>query len=999
MGAGASSLNQLFSKAAHFGMPSLAITDTNGLHGAILAQKAGDVHGVKTVIGTVIDHPSKVGWPSARYAVLLAQNEKGYREICRLVTRRQFDPDNFSLPGMVAAVSEQVIVISSDPETLKACRLFGSLQNRFAELTDHTERGNYKQVITTFRLAKRLGFPTVATNNVHFADETGYATHKLLTAIRTNRTVGTLPPGALASRHAWLKPADLMEYLFREIPEATANTIEISQRCNFRFELGVNRFPVYNSLPVISAKAMLGELARGGLTHRYQFATTAATARLEYELDIIDRLGFNEYFLIVRDIVNEAKRLQIPTVGRGSAANSLVCFCLGITEICPLKYNLYFERFLNPERRDKPDIDLDFPWNRREEILRFIYNRYGEAQVAIIGAHVTYRGKGAIREVGKAFGMGEKELSYLAKRLPSYCELTKIDATVKEVPEFRGLPLEKEPYYSIIHFAKTIEGFPRCLSTHCSGIVVTPEPIESFSPLEKSGRGLAITQLDMYGIDDLGLVKIDILGQRALAVVSDVRAEIEKGYGIHVNWDEVKPVDDEATKQRMRDGATMGCFYIESPAMRGLLQKLLIDDFETLVAASSIIRPGVSNSGMMKAYINRHVKKEKPHYFHPVLKKILEETYGVMVYQEDVMKVLHAIAGMSLGEADALRRLMSKRKGCDSMRYHKNRFIDGAKKTGLATDIAEEAWRQIESFGSYAFCKAHSASFAVVSWQTAYLKSHYPAEFMAAVIANHGGFYTTSSYIEEARRMGIVILPPDVNRSDKECTAEKANGSKQANAIRTGLIHIKGLSQKSIATIQENRPYLSLGDFLSRGQVAIAEAKSLAVVGAFDSFGYPRPALLSATLERGTGRCNEPRLIDTEPQLPVANPYPFKELLKYEHELLGFTIWAHPLAIYRDQLPKGLTTANNLSQYVGKRITLVGWLVHSQRTNTVRGRTMKFLTMEDETAIYEATLFPRAYQQCGHHLSEDNHGPFIITGSVQNVDGHLLITGEELTIA
>ncbi len=404
--------------------------------------------------------------------------------------------------------------------------------------------------------------------------------------------------------------------------------------------------------------------------------------------------------------------------------------------------------------------------------------------------------------------------------------------------------LKKSRFEVSSAIAKQIEGFPRCLSTHCSGIVVTPEPVQNFTPLELSGRNLAITQMDMYGAKDLGLVKIDILGQRALAVVSDVIREVKERYDDAIDWEKIDPVNDQATQSRMRDGRTMGCFYVESPAMRGLLKKLLVDDFETLVAASSIIRPGVSDSGMMKAYIDRHFGREEPVYLHPAMEKVLGDTYGVMVYQEDVIKVANAVGGMSLAEADALRRLMSWRKGYDAMRRHKQRFMDGAKENGVALDVAEEIWRQIESFGGYAFCKAHSASFAVVSWQTAYLKEHYPAEFMAAVIANHGGFYGTSAYIEEARRMGLTILPPDVNRSGEECSAETVNGARRANAIRIGLGHVKSLTQKSIELIIENRPYRSLGDFLNRSGVGQSETRTLAIVGALDTFGYPRPALL-----------------------------------------------------------------------------------------------------------------------------------------------------------
>jgi DNA-directed DNA polymerase III PolC len=387
----------------------------------------------------------------------------------------------------------------------------------------------------------------------------------------------------------------------------------------------------------------------------------------------------------------------------------------------------------------------------------------------MISTHNRFRGRSIVREVGKALGIPIGEIEKFTRKMPGFTKLDELKDARRTVPECKNLPLEDEPYRSIIEIGRHIEGFPRHLSIHCGGIVISPCPITDLVPLQRSSNGLVITQFDMYPIEDMGLVKIDLLGQRALAVVVDVIDVVKRNYGIKIDWREIDPTQDAATKNIMRTGATMGCFYVESPGMRSLLRKLKVDDFETLTAASSIIRPGVSESGMMKAYIERSLGREEASYLCPEMESVLGETFGVMIYQEDVLKVANAVAGMGLGEADALRRCMSKKRNWEDIGKYKKRFIDGATGRGVDETVSEEIWRQIESFGGYAFCKAHSASFAVISYQTAYLKAHYPAEFMAAVIANNGGFYSASAYVEEARRMGVSILPPDVNKSGKEC--------------------------------------------------------------------------------------------------------------------------------------------------------------------------------------------------------------------------------------
>jgi len=536
--------------------------------------------------------------------------------------------------------------------------------------------------------------------------------------------------------------------------------------------------------------------------------------------------------------------------------------------------------------------------------------------------------------------------------------------------------------------------------------VISPCPITDLVPLQRAAKGINITQLDMYPVEDMGLVKIDLLGQRGLAVIADTMEDVEKHYGEKIDWSVIDPVKDPATREVMREGETIGCFYIESPGMRSLLKKLKVEDFETLVAASSVIRPGVADSGMMRAFIDRSLGREEPVYLSPEMERLLKRTYGVLVYQEDVIKVANAVAGMSLAEADSLRKCMSKKRDWERMEKYRDRFISGAVARGMGRKTAQEVWRQVEAFGGYAFCKAHSASFAVLSWQSAYLKAHYPAEFMAAVIRNRGGFYYTNEYIEEARRLGVKILLPDVNEGEVETVSTAIGGAARHNAIRVGLSHIKRLSHRGMNSIVSERGegYTSLEDFLAHAHVYPFEAEILAIVGALDCFGGTRPELLwkvktwsrsrhAKRREEGLTIAGMEREIEklTAPSLPN---YTLEEKLRHEREHFGFTVSAHPIELYRKAIPSGVIKAADLPLWIGKTIKIAGWLVHSKRTATVHHEYMKFLTLEDETGIFEATLFPRVYAEHGHILHD--RGPYIITGEVEEDHGYIIVTAKNL---
>ena len=711
---------------------------------------------------------------------------------------------------------------------------------------------------------------------------------------------------------------------------------------------------------------------------RYNPITTAVLKRLTYELDIIIDMGYADYFLIVWDIVQWTKRRGIPTIGRGSAAGSLVSYLLDITPVDPIKHNLVFERFLNPDRKEPPDIDLDLCWKRRDDVLEYVYKRYGRDRVAMICTYNTYHMRGAIRDVARSMGLSEREINKIGENDSRYRE--------------------------IFDIAKLLIHQPRHMGIHAGGIVIAPDKITKYVPLQRSTKGPVVTQFDMHGVEKMGLVKIDLLGQRSLTVVAEMAEMLKKNYRTRFNPHTLPELDEKA-KLLIRTGLTMGIFQIESPGMRGLLKKLKVDSFEKITAASSVIRPGPADSGMLRHFIRRHHGQEKVETPHHSMGKILSETYGVMLYQEDVIKMAKAIAGWSLTESDKLRRSMSGKRVDEPFMEHRNRFIQDAVKNGVNVDAAIEVWRQMEAFSGYAFCKAHSAAYSVISVQGAWLKAHFPAEFLAAVMSNYGGFYHTSCYLEEARRMGIQILSPDVNLSEPNFTAQDRQGC----WIRIGLLQVKGLTQVTIRKMvekREERPFESLEDFCVRVKPSYREVETLVRVGAFDSSGYTRPQHLwrLKLIYEKIKHAEEVMFSGSVYKMPTPVPlvdYPLEKKLRDELELMELTVGEHPLLIYRKALQAyskkvgRFVHARDMDRYIGKTVRMVGWMITSRRVKTKRGEMMRFLSCEDLTGTFESVLFPVVYRKYAHLIR--SRGPYIITGRVENDFGHTPVTVEKLT--
>jgi DNA-directed DNA polymerase III PolC len=1059
----------LAARAARLGCRALALTDTNGLYGAVPFVKAARQEGITPLLGVMLDG----GREDGPRALVLGRGKAGYAALCRLVTKRHLEwvrncgpltpalspqaerggqpSPTAALENLVAGLAkeqERIIVLASSSSLLRSLseRLpCGGLYGELVYTGDDVSGRRCREILETCRQLKR---PAAATNAVRFADSHSFEVHRVLRAIGGKSTIWKT--SRLAHPSCSLKSPEQMRDLFSRHPEALANTLRIASECAAELDLGSWKFPSLRLKKGETPFSALWKRSFEGLKSRYRPLTQEVVARLRSELEVIEDKGFSPYFLVVDDIVRQARKWGMRTVGRGSAACSLVSHCLGVTHVDPIALRLHFERFLNPGRSSPPDIDLDFSWKDRDRILEYVYETYGEERVAMICTHVTFAARSAVRETGKAFGLSDSELGKFTKRIPHY-GVHSLTRLAEEVPECRGLPVNQEPYRTILALGEKLAGLPRHLSIHAGGIVVSPGPITDLVPLERASKGLVVTQYDMGPVEDLGLIKIDLLSQRALGVLADAAAAVERTTGKPPPVDDRQAVlGDDATRRLIREGRTMGCFYIESPAMRSLLRKLGTDTFEDLTAASSVIRPGVAESGMMQEYISRHLEARSPSprpsppeggegerggpspsprvrgegrgegswYLHPLLEEVLEETHGVMIYQEDVLRVAHVLAGMSLGEADSLRRSMSgKMRSAEAMALVRDRFLAGCDGKDVPAAVAREVWRQIESFAGYAFCKAHSASYALLSFQVSWLKAHYPAEFMAAVISNGGGFYSAAAYVSEARRLGLKILLPDVNRSESDCAGS-------ARELRLGLDAIGGLNSASIGSLLESRrregSFTSLSDLMTRTSLERNELETLIRCGGCDGFELTRPEMLwrlacrparpphysPSPRPRGEGRGEGPGDLDLFPNagglddlVPRLPEYPLEERCRIEEEVFGFPVSRHPLELLPPHLFRGVTSARDMAGMAGRRIRMLGRAIACKRVPVrKRGQRewMKFLSLEDLTGTFEAILFPKCYRRYAEHTL--TAGPYLLNGRVEEDHGVCSLNVDRLEV-
>jgi error-prone DNA polymerase len=741
-----------------------------------------------------------------------------------------------------------------------------------------------------------------------------------------------------------------------------------------------------------------------GCRWRYGEITPIVRDRIEHEMRIIREKNFAPYFLVVADITKKAQR----SCGRGSAAASIVSYALGITHVDPIRHHLFFERFLNPGRVDPPDIDVDFAWDEREQVIDYVFAQHGNQRAAMVANHNTYGARSAVREVAKVFGLTDAEIGRVTERIGFGWRLKKTWKELKWHPKMRGVDF-KEPWDDILAAAVQLEDHLNHLSVHCGGLVVVPDEIRRYCPVEISSNGAQVLQWEKDSVEEAGLVKIDILGNRSLAVIRDALELVEKNYGHRIDYATWDPIQDPQTVEVFYKGDTFGVFYFESPATRQVLTKVAsgltletyreLDHFHLNVVVTSIIRPASNQS--IRIWVSRlHGRPwDTPH---PLLRPVLEETLGVMVFQEQLSQAAIHMAGFDAAEADTLRKVVSKKLREKKLKDFHARFVRGASERGVTMDVIEEVWEMMMGFDGYSFCKPHSASYTLVAYKSAYLRAHYPAEFMASVISNGGGYYSTYGYISEARRMGLRVLPPDINLSAIKYTGKERD-------IRVGLMQLKELSHEAKEAIvfdrSRNVPFRSLDDFLCRvGQhVHLQDVRVLIKAGCFDTIaqGVDRPGLVWKALQFFDAPSQTPSLFDSS-LLPSPQgrdkgrgtnahaPYPRHIMLKHESETLGFTLSVHPLDLYQDIL-KDLNhiQAEDLHQHVGRYITIMGWLVTGKTVRTKAGDPMKFISFEDTTGIYETVFFPKVYNRYCHMLNASR--PYMIKGKVEKDFGSVNI--------
>ncbi|RLC14489.1 MAG: DNA polymerase III subunit alpha, partial [Deltaproteobacteria bacterium] len=955
--------------AARMGYERLALTDIDNLYGLWTFLSACRHEGLQPIVGAELTDPH-----SERRVVCLVENAAGYGNLCRILTQRHLNAD-FNIKEVVMAHARGLCFLVTNPGLMKAWHDAG------VWVAAHMPRRPLLGSHPLCCMADHLKVPLVATPSSFFLSSEDVPIHRLLRAIDKNTTLSRLKSRDVAPNDAWLASPETYATRFAICPEAIRATWKIAARLTFTGPSFGTVMPPWQDHKGRSTTACLRDAVYKGAMERYgRELAEPVVERIENELRIVDDMGFPAYFLIVRDIVKHSPR----TCGRGSGAASIIAYCLGITNVCPLKHNLYFERFLNPGRSDPPDLDVDFAWDERDAVLDRVLAKYS-GRVAMVSNHVFFQPRMALREVAKVFGLPDREIDALTKRLPFHFRTEKTDAMLetklRKLPELKNMDYP-DPWPRIIRLAHRITGIPRYLSVHPGGVVITPDPIDTYAPLEMAPKGVPILQWEKDGTETAGLVKIDLLGNRSLGVIRDAVQSVHRNGGAldESRWE---PEDDFATQEAIAHGHTMGCFYIESPAMRLLQKKSGVGDFEHLVIHSSIIRPAANK--FIQEYIRRlHGGSWDP--IHPLLGDVLDETFGIMVYQEDVSRAAVSIAGFSHAEADGLRKILSKKDREHKLRDYHDRFFTGAASRGVPRKKISAAWEMIMSFGGYSFCKPHSASYARVSFQAAYLRVKFPAEFMAAVISNQGGFYSTFAYVSEARRMGLAILPPDIHCSDIVWKGSDLS-------VRVGLFSIKGLSKKRRELIVSERRktvFQSFQDMLQRVRPDDSETRALINCGALDVFckAGNRAGLMweLAQWQKDRSVASRSRSLfnDTEGYLPPPHLPDTDELesLRREFMVLGFLCDRHPMTLYRKELGRlGPVQAVQLSHFIGKRIRFAGWLVTGKRVQTKHGDTMEFLTFEDETGIVETTFFPKAYERFCHMV--DRNRPYVLEGTVE----------------
>ena len=1001
----------LVNTAAQYNMPALALTDHLCLSGAVEFYLACQKAGIKPLLGFEID----LQMPSSSYAidngsvqngrlVLLATNLEGWTSLSRLSSALLTDTGPKTLHicpvELLARHTENLLCLTGGVkglphqllkrgQTRDAASLLARLKelfpNRLYVELQKAAPEDERLIIKLEEMAREHLLPVVATHSIAYLQPGEAALQRTLTAIRLNTRINEIPVDAAALPGAhFISPEDLTVQ-FKSHPEALANISEIVEHCNLDFPLLKPHFPRVPLPPGTTALELLRQKAFAGAVRRYGKVTPEITARLKHELKIIGERGYETIFLIVEDVMDYARRSGVPTSSRGSAASSLVAHCLGITTPDPLYHNLYFERFLNPARSTPPDIDTDIDSQGRDAVIRHVFDTYGENHVAMVGTINRFQPRSALGEAAKAHGLSPADVKKLTRLLPHhYYHLLARRSDPDQDPFDKLVQQYPNPMYrTIFRQAQSLIGIPRHLSVHAGGLVVSPGPMTDLVPVQRSGtKEIIITQFDLNSVEQMGLVKIDLLGIRGLSVLGEVARAIhswrQKDFAYALDVLEAIPEEDPETAEIVESARTIGCFQIESPGMRGTLRSIRAHSVEDIIRALALYRPGPLKGGLHDAYIRRHLGQEPVAHIHPTLKPVLDETYGVILYQEQVLRIANEIAGLSLPEAELLRRAMSHFDPGEKMKTLRQHFMEGAeKKNRIPPEISEQIWEMMAAFAGYGFPKAHAASYGLIAWRAAWCKAHFPAEFMAAVLANWGGYYSQRVYLNEARRMGLTVKPPHINHSTHEFRVVYPKGEA---VLYMGLDQVRDLTRRTQQRAIHLRPFHSLEEFLSEVNPRQKELENLIQVGALDGLGTI-PGLLRK-FEHTRRYPGQLSLFETSPEYNQQPDWSLSERVEAQERILGIGVDAHPLERFAGRLAaEDVITSLDALLRIGERVRVAGIRQTGRHNRTSKGQMMAFLTLEDLEGVLNVIVFPKIYQLFRAELA--GSAPLLIEGVME----------------
>ncbi len=1045
---GAIRLDKLMDQCHEFGMDTVTITDHGAMYGALEFYNKARKAGLKPIIGCEFymtpgsRHKKDPQQKGLRHLVLLAMNERGYKNLMHLASIAQLEGFYYK-PRLDMEVIEQfnegLIALTAclqgvvpfhikngDPETaLEEAKKF---QNIFGDrlYLELQENGIPEQSLVNdglVKISEKTGIPLVATNDCHYLTKEHNHAHEVLLCVQTGRTIDDPGRFHFDSDQLYFKSPLEMKESFAWCPEAIANTVKIAERCNLELKFDDHYFPAFPVPEGESLDSLFEKAARNGLEERLKLIRKREIFsaeqekiyhdRLEMEIDVIEKMGFPGYFLVVADFIKWAKENRIPVgPGRGSGAGSLVAYSMLITDLDPLPYGLIFERFLNIERESMPDFDIDFCQERRGEVIEYVQNKYGgDEHVAQIITYGSMKARGVIRDVGRALAIPFAEVDKIAKLVPDELKIT-IDKALEKEPRLKEAAKQDKDIAKLIEISKVLEGMPRHTSTHAAGVVVSPGPMYEYLPMARGSKEEVLTQYDMVHTEQTGLIKFDFLGLKTLTVIEKAVTLIESAIDRRLNISEI-PLDDTKTYDLLCKGDALGVFQLESSGMRKLLTDMQPEMFSDLIALVALYRPGPLESGMVSDFVNTKHGRMVAKYPLPQLKPILEETYGVIVYQEQVMKIANVLASYSLGDADMLRRAMGKKKP-EVMAAEKEKFMAGCQKNKIPTDKAVYIFDLMAKFAGYGFNKSHSAAYALIAYQTAYLKAHYPAQFMAGLLScDMNNTDKVVLYINECRDHGIDVLPPDINESDRDFTVIDER-------IRFGLAAVKNVGDSALDSIIEEReeggPYKTMGELCARvdsRRVNRRVIESLIKAGVFDSLGAKRSqlfAILDQALEQAQAAqrdrlSGQKSLFGILPEdevakskaltMPDISEWPEKDKLAAEKETVGFYLTGHPLDSHRQEL--GLLTTSlltGLGEFNNKAVRVGGLVKNRKNIISKKGDRMAFITLEDISGTAEVVIFPKTYQQSVELLDQDI--PLIIQGKAEAEEQVCKIIADEI---